>query len=124
MNILLVDDSPVMRRYVARTLEMTGLDATIHEAENGRAGFAAAVAIRPDLVITDLSMPEMTGSEMVAAMRASPELKDIPILVLTADRSPVRPEELLHAGAAGYLIKPVTPQSLRHRLVSLLGVAQ
>src|SRR5436190_1315298 len=80
MKILLVDDSRVMRRYVARTLEMTGLEATIHEAGDGREGIATALAIRPDLVITDLNMPEMSGAELVAAMHASPELKEIPVL--------------------------------------------
>ena len=124
MTVLLVDDSPVMRRFVARTLEMIGLDATILQAENGREGMKLALSARPDLVITDLNMPFMTGSEMVAAMQATAELQNIPVLVLTADRSSLRPEELIRAGAAAYVTKPVTPQLLRESLRSLLAVGQ
>lgn len=120
MKILLVDDSPVMRRYVARTLQMTGIEASIHEAGNGVEAMSKAFEVRPDLVITDLNMPEMNGAELVAGMNASAELRDIPVLVLSADRTSVRPDELLRAGAAGYLTKPVTPQSLRQRLLSIL----
>ena len=120
MTVLLVDDSQVMRRYIARTLQMTGLDATIHEAGNGREAMIKAVEVRPDLVITDLNMPEMTGTELLAEMSASPDLCGIPVLVVSADRTAARPDELLRAGAAGYLTKPITPQSLRHRLLSIL----
>ncbi len=122
MTVLLIDDSPVMRRYVARTLEMTGLETTVYEAGNGQEGIATAFAVRPDLVITDLKMPGMSGMELVAEMRASSELRAIPILVLTADRSAPRATELMAAGAEAYLTKPVTPQSLRQCLVSLLEV--
>ncbi len=121
MTVLLVDDSPVMRRFVARTLEMTGLGPQIHEAENGRDGMSKAVALVPDLVITDLNMPEMDGAELIAEMQASKLLCGIPVLVLTADRSPVRSEALMGAGAAACLTKPITPQSLRKELLSLLA---
>lgn len=122
MTVLLVDDSPVMRRYVARTLEMTGFATTIYEAENGREGMEKALMLLPDLVITDLNMPEMSGAELITGMHASHLLRNIPVLVLTADRSPNRPGELLGGGAAGYLTKPVTPQSLRRELMSLLQI--
>lgn len=124
MTVLLVDDSPVMRRYVARTLQMTGLEATIYEAENGRQGMEKALDIVPDLVITDLNMPEMSGTELIEQMHASTQLRRIPVLVLTADRSPARPAEVLGCGASSYLTKPVTPQALRRELLSLLEALQ
>ena len=120
MKILLVDDSPVMRRYIARTLQMTGLAASIHEAANGAEAMCKAFEVHPDLVITDLNMPGMSGAELVAGMSASAELRHIPVLVLSADRTSARPAELLRAGAAGYLTKPITPQVLRARLLSML----
>lgn len=124
MTVLLVDDSPIMRRYVARTLQMTGLETTIHEAENGREGIERALDLVPDLVITDLNMPEMSGVELIEKMHASTQLRRIPVMVLTADRSPARPAEVLGCGASTYLTKPVTPQTLRRELLALLEAIQ
>ena len=122
MQILLVDDSPVMRRYVARALEMTGMDITIHEAKNGREAIGIAFRVKPDLIITDLNMPEMSGEELVEKVYEAPELRGTPVLVLSADRSLNRPRELLHAGAIAYLTKPVTPEVLKRSLTAILGV--
>src|SRR5437899_3217553 len=110
MHVLVVDDSPLMRRYVARTLEMTGMELTIHEAENGKEALRRAAEIRPGVIITDLNMPEMGGQELVAQVRSCPELQRTAVLVLSADRSTARPEQLASAGALAYLTKPVTPE--------------
>src|SRR5579884_1011379 len=99
MQVLLVDDSKLTRHYVARTLEMTGIDVVIHEAGNGRDAIGKAVEIRPDLIVTDLNMPEMNGLELVSRIHAIPELSGTPMLVLTADRSAGRAEEAIGAGA-------------------------
>ena len=122
MQILLVDDSRLVRRYVARTLEMTGIDdLRIHEAGNGREAMAEVRRSKPDLIITDLNMPEMNGEELIACVAHDPDLRDIPILVLTADREEGKPERLIHEGAVGYLTKPITPEDLRGRLLELVG---
>lgn len=123
MQVLLVDDSPLMRRYVSRTLEMTGIDVAIHEAENGKQAIERAVNIRPNVIITDLNMPEMSGEELVLHVRNSPDLKDTPVLVLSADRSALRPLELSKAGAVAYLTKPVSPETLRETLMNILEAA-
>lgn len=120
MQILVVDDSPVMRRYVSRTLGMTGMDITVHEAENGLEAIGKAFAVKPDLIITDLNMPEMSGKELIQRIYAAKELRGTPILVLSADRSADRPEELLRAGAVAYLTKPVTPEELKRSVTAIL----
>ena len=120
MQVLLVDDSKLMRHYVARTLRMTGIDVVIHEAENGRDAIGKAFEVRPDLIVTDLNMPEMSGLELVAKVHGIPELCRTPMLVLTADRSAGRAEEALGAGAVDYLTKPVTPEVLRRHLLLIL----
>jgi len=120
-RVLVVDDSPVMRRYVARSLTMTGLEVSIYEAGNGSDAIAIASDIRPDFVITDLNMPGMSGSELVARMHADPGLRRVPVLVLSADRGRSRASELLDAGAVAYLTKPATPELLRHTLMTALG---
>jgi len=121
MDVLVVDDSPVMRRYIARTLEMTGVEVRILEASNGREALEKASGRRPGLIITDLNMPEMTGDELVARIAADPALGGTPILVLSSDRSSARPGELLHAGAVAYMTKPVSPEALRHQLMRIMA---
>ena len=120
MQVLIVDDSPVMRHYISRTLRMTGIEVEIHEAENGKEALTKAFAIRPDLVITDLNMPEMSGQELVARIREAPEIMATPVIVMSAMRSPGVSEELIHAGALAFMTKPVSPEALRRRLVSIL----
>jgi two-component system chemotaxis response regulator CheY len=121
MHVLVVDDSPVMRRFLSRTLEMTGLQLLVHEAENGVDAISKAFEIRPDLIITDLNMPEMNGDKLTEAICRTPELKGTPVVVLSADRSADRPGELLLAGAAAYMTKPVSPESLRECLLTFVG---
>jgi two-component system chemotaxis response regulator CheY len=120
MQVLVVDDSPVMRHYVSRTLRMTGIEVEIHEAENGKEALTKAFAIRPDLVITDLNMPEMSGQELVARIREAREIMATPVIVMSAMRSPGVSEELIQAGALAFMTKPVSPEALRRRLISIL----
>lgn len=120
IQILLVDDSQLMRRYVARTLEMTGIPLRIHEAADGSAAMDKARAVQPDLIITDLNMPGMSGDELTALIANDPRLHGTPVLVLSADHSANRPEELLHVGAVAYLTKPVAPETLRDRLLQIV----
>jgi two-component system chemotaxis response regulator CheY len=121
VQILLVDDSELMRRYVARTLEMMGIEFGIREASNGREAIDKARDIRPDVIITDLNMPEMNGEELVARVAGDPELGGIPILVLSADHSAGSVKRLIHGGAVAYLTKPVTPEDLKIRLLQMMG---
>lgn len=120
IHVLIVDDSSVMRHYIARTLRMTGIDIEIHEAENGREAMCKAVEVRPDLIITDLNMPEMSGEELVLKIHESPELKETPVIVMSAVRYPAKSEELIQAGAMAYMTKPVSPESLCRRFLSIL----
>lgn len=120
MRILIVDDSPLMRRYVGRTLHMIREDLTIAEAGNGADAIRQAAEIPPDLIITDLTMPQMGGEELVEHLHTTPELRHIPVLVLSADRSAKRPGRLRNAGAIGYMTKPVTPEMLKDCLAGLL----
>ena len=65
MRVLVVDDSPAMRHYVARTLAMTGIGMNIDQAANGMEAIEKARTEPPHLIITDLNMPGMTGSELI-----------------------------------------------------------
>jgi CheY-like chemotaxis protein len=120
MHVLLVDDSAVMRRYLARALNMIGEEITVYEAENGFEGVLKAFSIKPDLIITDLNMPGMNGEELVARVHGATELRGISVLVVSADRFPGRPDRLMHAGAVAYLTKPVTPETLRTQIDAII----
>ena len=119
MQVLVVDDSPVMRHYISRTLHMTGLEVEVHEAENGRDALDKVFTLRPDLVITDLNMPEMSGQELIARMQGSQEMKSTPVIVMSALRSPGISDELMHAGVVAFMTKPVSPEALRRRLLAI-----
>jgi len=123
IRVLLVDDSPVMRLYVSRALKMIGLEITVYEAENGRDAIGQALRIQPDIIITDLNMPEMSGEELVRRVHANRQLRGTRVLVLSADRSAGRSDELMEAGATAYLTKPVTPETLKDQLLLVLEKA-
>jgi CheY-like chemotaxis protein/class 3 adenylate cyclase len=103
-KILVVDDSPAQRHYVADCLARQGFE--ILTAENGRLGLERAQAARPHLIISDYEMPEMTGFEMVHALRRDPALRNTPVIMLTARDSRRDMAQMRAAGASAYLVKP------------------
>src|SRR6202163_4058851 len=117
--ILVVEDNPDMREYICETL---GPDVAIETAENGREGFEKARAIMPDLIISDIMMPEMGGDEMFRKIRVNRELKSIPFILVTAKADEELRIELLREGAIEYLIKPFMPEELKAKASSFLGV--
>jgi CheY-like chemotaxis protein len=78
----------------------------------GRAALAQAGAFRPNLVLLDVMMPDMTGPETLAALRELPEMKGVPVVFLTAKAMPEEVEKLLVFGATGVIVKPFDPVTL------------
>jgi adenylate cyclase len=103
-KILVVDDSPAQRHYVADCLARQGFE--IITADNGKAGLDKAHAVHPHLIISDYEMPEMNGFEMVHALRRDPELRNVPVIMLTARDSRRDMAQMRAAGASAYLVKP------------------
>lgn len=90
--VLVVDDSMLIRHTVCRYLEERGLQ--VESAVNGLDALEHLAGARPDLIITDLQMPKMSGSELITELKARPETADIPVVVLAAKRtSSSAPEE-------------------------------
>lgn len=103
-KILLVDDDVTLRELLADALELEGFE--VLRAGNGEAGVAAALAGKPDVVISDIVMPEMNGWELCQTLRTLPSTKAVPFLFLSSlDQTP---EKLLalRLGADDYLTKP------------------
>uniref|UniRef100_UPI001F262974 hybrid sensor histidine kinase/response regulator n=1 Tax=Hassallia byssoidea TaxID=482630 RepID=UPI001F262974 len=116
-RILLVDDNADMRDYVARLLQKQW---QVQAVANGAAALAAVCEQPPDLVLTDVMMPEMDGFQLLSALRADPKTKGIPIILLSARAGEEAAIEGLQAGADDYLIKPFSARELLTRVESHL----
>jgi two-component sensor histidine kinase len=119
-TVLLVEDDADMARHLGHVLSA---DHDVAYAADGRQGLEMAVELRPDLVITDMMMPELDGAELVAALRERAELAEVPILVLTARAEEELPERMLRQGAQDYVIKPVGKGELKARVENLLQMS-
>ena len=82
---LVVDDSMLIRHTVCRFLEQHGF--SVESATNGQEALEALKRFRPDLIITDIQMPKMCGSELITALKAKPETHDIPIVIVAGKQS-------------------------------------
>lgn len=114
MKILIVDDSSIMRKLVARTVRQAGLDADIVEAEDGRKGLEVNKAEHPDLILTDWNMPELTGIEMLRALREEGE--SVKVGFITSESTSEIRAEAQAAGASFFLSKPFDADDLRDAL--------
>ncbi|HEV7557502.1 MAG TPA: response regulator [Kofleriaceae bacterium] len=103
-RILVVDDSPAQRHYVSDCLSRQGFEVTT--AEDGRIALGKAQTLKPALIVSDYEMPNMTGFELVYALRRDPELRQIPVIMLTARDSKRDMAQMRAVGASAYLIKP------------------
>ncbi len=121
VNVLIVDDSAVMRSMIVKTLRLTGLPlGEIHQAANGQEGLAAINQNWIDLVIVDINMPVMNGEEMIDRMLENPEHKNIPIVVISTEGSKTRVGRLQDKGAR-FIHKPFSPEKIRDTIKDLLG---
>jgi signal transduction histidine kinase len=107
--VLVIEDNVEMSRFLVDCLRD---DYRVATAFDGREGLAQAVALKPDCVLADVMMPVMGGEALVRALRASPELESIPIVVLTAKADDELRVRLLREGVQDYLTKPVVPEEL------------
>lgn len=115
--VLLVEDSADMRAYLRAHLD--GL-YHVEEAENGVAGLERALALVPDLVLSDVMMPEMDGYALLAALKADNRTSHVPVVLLTAKADAKSKLTGLKAGADDYLAKPFDAEELRTRVHNLI----
>jgi len=113
-RVLIVDDSRSLRRMVYAALAQD--DYEILEGQDAEQALAVAQASPPDLVITDINMPGMDGLSLIRSLRALPEFRFTPVLVLTTEWGEEMKRRGLAAGATGWIVKPFNPEQLR-RLV-------
>ena len=118
-TVVYVEDEPAVQRLVTFWLEDAGFDVLV--AGDGAAGMELIRSTRPDLVVTDALMPELTGDELVEQLQEDPELRDIPIIMATAAASPLRVRKMLHLGCKAVVAKPLEEDSFLEAVNDALG---
>ncbi len=119
MSVVLAEDDVDIRDLVQLVLE--GLDLEVRAVGNGADALAACRASAPRLLLLDITMPGMNGLEVCRAVRQDPQLKDIPIILMTARAQSSDVAAGLDAGADAYIIKPFGPIELREHVEAVLG---
>ena len=117
--VLAVDDSASIRQMVAFTLKGAGYEVV--EAVDGMDGLDKAKARSVSLVLTDQNMPRMDGLTLIKSLRALPQYKTVPILMLTTESSDAMKTQGRAAGATGWLVKPFDPQKLLEVVKKVIG---
>jgi two-component system chemotaxis response regulator CheY len=123
MKFLVVDDFSTMRRIVRNLLKELGF-TNVQEAEDGVDGLSKLRGGDFDFVVSDWNMPNMTGIDMLRAIRADPELKHLPVLMVTAEAKRENIIEAAQAGASGYVVKPFTAGTLDEKLKKIFATMQ
>ena len=114
-RFLVVDDFSTMRRIVRNLLKELGF-ANVQEAEDGVDALAKLRVDTFDFVVSDWNMPNMTGIDLLRAIRADEKLKHLPVLMVTAEAKKENIIMAAQAGASGYVVKPFTAATLDEKL--------
>ena len=118
LKILVVDDFSTMRRIVRNLLKELGY-TNVDEAEDGVVAMQRLRGNNFQFVITDWNMPNMTGIELLRVIRADPNLKHLPVLMITAEARKENIIEAAKSGASGYIVKPFTAGTLEEKLCKI-----
>ena len=115
MKILTVDDFSTMRRIIRNMLRQLGYN-NIVEAEDGAEALSLLQREKVDFVISDWNMPNMSGLDLLKAIRADDNLKPLPVLLVTAEALKENVVEALKAGVNNYVVKPFTAETLKEKI--------
>ena len=122
-RVLIADDSPVMRSFVRRVIELSGFELSeCFEASNGEEALELLRSEWVDAILTDINMPVVDGEEFLRRLSADDMLRSIPAIVISTDATRNRIDRLMALGARGYVTKPFLPETLRAELERTLGV--
>ncbi|MEG8945610.1 response regulator [Rosettibacter firmus] len=121
LKFLVVDDSVTMRRIVANSLKSIGYDNFVEAADGKEALSKLNSDEGINFVITDWNMPEVSGLELVKAIRSNEKTKSLPILMVTTRGLKEDILEALQAKVNNYIVKPFTPQILREKIEQILA---
>ena len=118
ISVVVAEDSGIQAKILRKRLEEAGYEVRV--GNNGAAALQLIQERPPRIIVSDIEMPEMTGFQLCQAVKSDPELKRIPLILLSTLSSPEDIIEGLHAGADNYVTKPYDPKYLLGRVASLL----
>ncbi len=118
LKILTVDDSKTIRMIVKKAFRP--YDCVLFEGENGVEGLAVAGKENPDLIVLDITMPIMSGIEMLEKLKSESSLKDIPVIMLTAESGKDNVMQIVKMGVTDYMVKPFKGEQLIERVEKIL----
>lgn len=121
-RVLIVDDSPVMRKFIRRVIGLSGMEVgECLDANNGEEALGVLKQSWVDIVLTDINMPVMNGEELMQQISMDPLLSTIPVIVVSTDRSEARWERMRTLGAKDYVTKPLSPETLGEAMLKILN---
>ncbi|MBW1780311.1 MAG: response regulator [Deltaproteobacteria bacterium] len=118
LKVLTVDDSKTIRMIVRKAFKT--FKCEIFEAENGQQGLEVAKKEHPGLIVLDITMPVMNGTEMLNKLKKDPDLKDTPVIMLTAESGKENVLEIVKMGVSDYMVKPFKGEQLIERVTKIL----
>lgn len=118
-RIVIIEDEPDMRDLMARKLSSVGHEVAM--TKTGTEGLVLLRSTRPDLVLLDVQLPDMTGLSVCAAVRADETIRDMLVVMISASAGPEEVDAGLAAGADDYVTKPFAPSKLIQRVEALLS---
>lgn len=121
-KIITIDDSSIIRKIINKAF--LPFDCVMSEAENGAEGLVAIYREKPDLIILDLTMPIMNGIEMLEKLKIDESVKDIPVIMLTAESSKDIVVQIIKLGVKDYISKPFQPEQLIERVKKYLTLEE
>lgn len=120
MRVLVIDDSSTMRTFITRRLEILGVKDII-EASDGNDGYNKILDNQPiQLVLLDINMPGMDGIQLLKNLRENKHLQGLKVLMCSSDSDKSRVVEAIKLGAAGYLLKPFSPETFAEKIKPFL----
>jgi two-component system, chemotaxis family, chemotaxis protein CheY len=120
-DVLIVDDSAAIRKILQRVLRQTGMALrTVYEAGDGQEALELLKTNPVNLVLTDINMPRMDGIQFLAALKASPQWRAIPVVMITTEGGETKVGEAVRLGAAGYVRKPFTADQIKEKLARIV----
>lgn len=118
MKVLVIENHTDMREMLVRIIDLMGFTAIA--SRNGKEGVAKALAEKPDLILMDIMMPEISGWEATRILRDNPKTKDIPVLAATVLFRPSDLQKCITVGCNDYIVKPFTVGQLRRKIERLI----
>jgi two-component system chemotaxis response regulator CheY len=121
MIVMIVDDSQFMRNVVKRCFDELKIPSIIVEAPDGKEALNKLHEMRPDLILLDWNMPNLSGIEFLKQVREKEEYKELPIIMVTSEGSRLNVIEAFKNGATDYVLKPMTAAVLKGKIIDIFG---